>query len=218
MDDGRDGVSGDGGYYVPPPTGSPDAAYPGGQGWQDLSAGQGAVPRPRGAMPSPPPRRKIGFSVIRVVVVVGIVFGGAIWTFFTAADRAGDGSIAKAGDLDVLALQVGDCFDSPGEVEEVSRIRAVPCDEAHDNEVFFEFDLPEGDALPPRQVIDDEIGARCIPAFDEFVGMAYEDSELDVFTFEPTAGSWREGDRTIMCAVYDLSGEQLVGSARGAAR
>jgi hypothetical protein len=234
MDDGRDGVTGDGGwsqggytppaggsgqdgYYVPPPTRSGDATYPGGQGWQGLSTGEGGAPS--GPLPPPPPKRRMGWTALRVVVVIAVVFGGAMWTFLTAADRDQDGSITEAGELDVLALEVGDCFDDPEQgVTEVESIRALPCDQPHDNEVFHEFELPEGAELPSREAIDEQIGTRCLPAFDEFVGIAYEDSALDVFTFEPTAGSWRQGDRTVTCAVYDLSGDKLVGTARGAAR
>lgn len=213
------GGTADGGYYVPPPTGAPGgggAAYPGGQGWQDLSGGGGLQGGPM--PPPPPPTRRFGSTALRVVVVVAIIFGGSIWAFFTSADRGEDGAISKGGDLDVVALQVGDCFDNPGDVEEVASIRAVPCGEAHDNEVILVFDLPEAGSLPSREVIDEHIGMRCLPAFDEFVGIAYEESELDLFTFEPTADGWRQGDHSVTCAVYDLSGEKLVGTARGVAR
>lgn len=128
-------------------------------------------------------------------------------------------SVEEPRTIGIEALEAGACFDVPTEVPEdgssvdVAEVRAVPCDEAHDNEVYATFDL-DGDAYPG----DDEVAARadegCISGFEEFVGTPYEDSELDFIMLTPTPESWEERDhRTVVCAVYDFAGDQLTGTA-----
>lgn len=197
----------------------PDALADGGQ---DASTDANGLPVP----PPPAPKRSIGFSVLRGGAVLVVVFSGLIWGYWNSADRGDDGSINRAGDLDTLSLQLGDCFDTPDaladadetEMQEIEAVRAVPCSDPHDEEIFFVFELDDGPTVPGRATIDEALGSQCLPAFDEFVGMPYEDSQLDISWLEPTAESWKQGDRVVTCTVYDLSGEKLVGSARGAAR
>jgi hypothetical protein len=189
--------------------------YPGGQGWDGLQGGGGLPAAP------PPKRRSIGL-LIRLGIAV-VVIGGGIIGWITSADRDSDGNIVSAGNLVVTDLAVGDCFDDEAgadatEGQLVSSIRAVPCAEPHDNEVFHVFTATGGDELPNRSALDDQIGAQCLPAFDDFVGVAYEESELDFFTFEPTADGWRRGDRRVICALYELDFDKLEGTARGVRR
>ena len=51
-----------------------------------------------------------------------------------------------------------------------------------------------------------------------YVGLAYEESELEVFPITPTEGSWESGDREIICALYNLDFSKITGSMQGAAR
>src|SRR5262245_10627607 len=61
------------------------------------------------------------------------VSGLARWAAAIAiATVAVAGCDANAGDL-----QVGECFDDPGSVEEVSDVQRHPCTEEHSAEVFF---------------------------------------------------------------------------------
>ena len=57
----------------------------------------------------------------------------------------------------------------------------------------------------------------CIARFDEFVGISYEESVLDVGFLTPTEQSWNDGDRAVLCTVYDPA-EEISGSLRGAQR
>jgi hypothetical protein len=59
---------------------------------------------------------------------------------------------------------------------------------------------------------------QCLDRFTGFVGIAYEVSELDILTLYPTQESWRQNDREVVCAVYDMNNTQLVGSARDLGR
>jgi hypothetical protein len=125
----------------------------------------------------------------------------------------------------VFSLPVGTCFNDevePGEAtagDEISSVPTVDCSEPHDNEVFALIDYTETDVYPGEAAIN-EIGTElCIEQFDEYVGIPYLDSELEVFVITPTDASWNDdGDREIICALYNLDFSELSGSMEGAAR
>ena len=122
--------------------------------------------------------------------------------------------------LDVFALNVGECFDDPPNFDpgiEVLELDGIPCDQLHDNEVYALIDYP-GDGLAPfpgddalSVFVDDE----CLVAFEEYVGGDYVSSNLDFADLRPTAGSWEQGDREIVCFLYDFDLRPLTGSAVG---
>lgn len=115
----------------------------------------------------------------------------------------------------VFELAVGDCFDdSSGTDTELSDVPVVDCAEPHDNEVFFTFDMADGD-FPGDDAILAEAESRCLPAFEDYVGLDYASSQLDIFPITPTEGSWSNGDREVICALYDLDLAKLEGSMQG---
>ena len=116
-------------------------------------------------------------------------------------------------------MQVGDCFDDPpglfeGETDFFD-LPAVPCSEPHDNEVYYIFDYPAGGDAPfpgDAELLDWGL-ETCIGAFESYVGATYLQSRLDVAPLIPTADSWEgQGDREIVCALYDYSLSKLLGS------
>jgi hypothetical protein len=158
---------------------------------------------------------------VRASRVVASVVLAALATGCGQASRDDEGAIVESGTAAVDDLRVGDCFDDPAdlsdEVVEVADVDATPCDEPHDNEVFHAFDLP-GDELPADEAIEEQVGEECIPAFDAYVGTAYEDSELDLFAIWPTTASWDEGDRAVTCALFAMDGSKLDESVRDSGR
>jgi Septum formation len=158
-------------------------------------------------------------GVVRLLLAA-VVFGG--WYFFTSfndADRDGSGEIVSAGQLDVMSLQVGDCFNDPEELEQVVfDVAAVPCSEPHDNEVFalMPFGSAFGDSYPGEATLDDYSYEVCGgQSFDSYVGGAYVDSSLEVFSFSPTEESWNDGDREFVCVLYRIDFGEITGTARG---
>ncbi len=98
----------------------------------------------------------------------------------------------------------------------------VPCSEPHDSEAFKSILLPDGD-FPGNEAVSDAADEACIAAFGEFVGIDYfESTDIDINWYVPTAGSWSNGDREILCLVVEIDAEgQLIkstGSLEGAAR
>ncbi len=154
-----------------------------------------------------------------------LILGPLVWGFvdgaINGADRDDSGSVVKAGDLEVTELEVGDCFDLPAGSEndvEVLEVEAIPCSEAHDNEVYVVTNYVAGEDYPGELAIWDFADDFCLTAFDTFVGLAYEDSLLDFGYFYPSPEGWSEGDQEIACVLYDINGAPLTGSMRGAAR
>jgi hypothetical protein len=113
----------------------------------------------------------------------------------------------------VFSLDVGDCFDLPSSVE-VSDVDKVDCSEPHDHEVYRLFDVPNG-SYPGDALLDESASDGCFDSFSSYVGRGYPSSSLDVTWLRPTSESWDQGDREIVCILYDFDYDKLVGSMEG---
>ncbi|MCT1477405.1 septum formation family protein, partial [Microbacterium sp. p3-SID336] len=123
------------------------------------------------------------------------------------------GQVTESANIDVFSVKLGDCMLETGSGM-LTDANVVPCDEPHDNEVFYEIKMDDGDFS------EDAISAAsegCIgDAFTSFVGVAYQDSALDVTTLTPSQDSWEQAnDRVIQCLIVDPAG-QVEGSLKGA--
>lgn len=168
-----------------------------------------------GARPSPGSR--ILALGVRFGIGIALFAGISFFSSLNDADRDGSGELVSAGDLDVMALQVGDCFDDPEELDEVVfDVAAVPCSEAHDNEVYSLVPITAfGTAYPGDSALQDFSYEACVgEPFSQYVGIDYLDSALEVFTFTPTEESWDDGDRDVVCVLFKLDLSKSIGTAR----
>ena len=158
-------------------------------------------------------------GVVRWVAIALLFAGGYFFSTFGDADRDSSGEIVAAGDLDVMSLQVGDCFDDPADLEDVVfEVTAVPCSDPHDNEVYSVQSLATAfpRAFPGQDALWDYSYQVCSGSvFDSFVGTPYVESSLEVFSLTPSEESWEDGDREFVCALFRFDGEKLSGTARG---
>ena len=70
----------------------------------------------------------------------------------------------------------------------------------------------------PGDAIADMAHEGCLARFESFVGRDFESSSLDVATLHPSRESWHgQGDREVVCAVYDIDANKLTGSMKGLA-
>ena len=148
-----------------------------------------------------------------IYIAAAIAF--AVYGAATKVDRDDSGAIVGGGSVDAFQVQVGDCFyDTSESVDEVSSVPGVPCSDPHDNEAFAVFDVSVGE-YPGG----DEMGTlaydSCLTRFESFVGRDYQSSTLEITTMYPSSGSWIENDREVICAVYDVDQNKLIGSAEG---
>lgn len=136
------------------------------------------------------------------------------------ADQAVD--ILDLDHEDVFSLKVGSCFDDDSgeiasdETEEIASIPIRECNEPHDYEVFYTFDLADAPQPPSEAEMDIEIADKCEPAFTEFMGIDYQESIYDYSVFFPTVESWADGDREIACFIVAQEDEKLTKSLKGA--
>ncbi|MCY7411467.1 MAG: hypothetical protein LH471_00230, partial [Salinibacterium sp.] len=73
-------------------------------------------------------------------------------------------------------------------------------------------------AYPGEDGVLAQADTGCEAEFDAFVGINYVESILDFTFYYPTAASWAEGDREILCLIFDPAGKITSGSLSGAAR
>ena len=155
------------------------------------------------AMP-PPIRAKPGkFRTYLSIAVLIVIGAGVLWV--VRNNQAADD------------LTVGTCFDVPTSAE-VTTVEKHACTEAHDAEVIFTGEYTGGSTYPLQASISDYLSTTCAPAFQTYVGIAYEDSTaFDMSYFKPSIDSWNQGDRTFTCYVHDANDAKLTKSAKGAA-
>ncbi|QAV69170.1 hypothetical protein ESZ53_01140 [Salinibacterium sp. UTAS2018] len=153
-------------------------------------------------------RRSIAIAAVAAAAVV--LSGCSILDQVT--DEISDAVDPGAGTTqDIFTLVVGDCEVGHQDGGEVSSTKTIDCAEPHDAEVYAASYLDEGD-FPGDSVIEEQATNDCYAGFSSFMGVEYEDSVYDFSWYYPTEGSWSEGDREILCLVYDPAGNEITGS------
>ena len=142
------------------------------------------------------------------------VAASASVTTAPSASAASDGE-----ETSVFDLEVGDCFGA-ATAEQVDSVVVVDCEQTHVYEVFALVDHEAGDddAYPG----DDEIGQYaddvCRGPFPDYVGHDYETSVYWITTVTPSAETWADGDREIVCTLkLGEEAQETTGSAEGSA-
>lgn len=106
----------------------------------------------------------------------------------------------------VLNLEAGECFTdpeySPAAGEEI--VLYTPCDQHADNQSYGF--VHAGDGTYDRAALAGFGWSSCRRGFAHYwPGEA--GAGLDYFPILPTAETWADGDRDVMCVVYDPRGE-----------
>lgn len=111
----------------------------------------------------------------------------------------------------VFELGVGDCFDDEGSFsDEVSEVPIVECTDPHDNEVYAVHEMTDT-AFPGFDSTGDRADGLCLADFEL---LQHENLELDFGRLIPTDQSWANGDREIICFVYRVDLEKMMGTIR----
>ena len=137
----------------------------------------------------------------------------------TTRDSAGQ--IVEGGDLGAFTIKVGDCLGG-GVTGEIESVDGVPCDQPHQNEVYYSLAAPEGDGtFPGSEALQDQADQACLDAFQGFVGLAFEQSIYEISTLIPTQASWEDAtqkDRELLCLIGQAEGTLTTGTIKGTAK
>ncbi len=113
-------------------------------------------------------------------------------------------------------IEVGDCVNDGSMSGAVTRVPIVDCSGPHDAEAYASFTMA-GDVYPGQAAIEKYGDEQCADAFATFVGVPFSKSSLNYTYYYPGDDSWQQGDRLILCEIYDQSGP-VTGTLKGAER
>jgi hypothetical protein len=185
-----------GAQYPPPP---PLPYQQGGYG------PPGQYGQPPAGYPYPPPPKKsrkgliIGLSVAAFLIAACVV---GVAVFFIVATK--DKVIATD-------LAVGDCLT---EIPNGSLVQMVPktdCAQPHAGEAYAVLTMPDGDY--PGEATINEWQNRCPAELESYSPDAMADDTIGVFVLYPTAETWKQGDRAVVCIA--TTEDKRSGSLRG---
>jgi Septum formation len=163
-------------------------------------------PPPYTPMPQQPPVRRR--SPLITIVIIGVIAVFLIVAVYFALGRK-----------DVKELAVGDCFNEPTNISEVSDVEHHACTEPHDNEVVAVLTdtTPAGQPFPGDSYFRTQLGERCGPAVTAYIGTdVMVQNVLDFGVFFPNEDGWGRGDRGLTCYVYRVDRAKLTSSVKGA--
>lgn len=124
--------------------------------------------------------------------------------------------------VSAYAVKVGDCVDDGNKAGTLHTVKIVSCDESHDSEAFSSVKLSDA-RYPGAASIQSTATKMCKSDFETFAGIEYSQTKLlDFSWYHPTAASWGQGDRTILCFIESTNSRReavpTVGSLRNAER
>ena len=162
-------------------------------------------------------------TLIAALVVVVAACSGPSASGSPDESPAAAATFAPGVKTSLFDLDEGDCFNS-SEDPDAQDVALTDCGDAHEYEVYLVVDL-DADASEPypgTEAITAFVNEHCTERFAQFVGRAYEDSALWLYSSVPTEDSWASGDRTVRCSLYwpalDGAHQPLIGSAQGSNR
>lgn len=127
--------------------------------------------------------------------------------------------------LNPFDLRVGQCYNQGAWFDEEQERRieltaSIGCEQPHQREVFFEaeFPAPNGAPFPGEAAMQEWSTELCYGEFEPFVGLEYERSRYEIGFIHPTEATFEHEvgrHRRVTCVIYDLLGEELMGTAQG---
>lgn len=156
-------------------------------------------------------RRSVRLATSAIALV------STVWTL------GGCGLFGKDGDrqaVSVFSIRQGQCFKAQTEVKaQLSELTSVDCAQQHAQEAYAVVPYRAADGSAPDTYPGDDVLTKfadgaCAGAYKPYVGVDYLDSRLYYTYLLPSARSWEDEDRSVVCFVTS-AGEPLQGSAKG---
>ncbi len=128
-------------------------------------------------------------------------------------------------------MKIGDCIVPPTDIKaEITGVNVVKCTMPHTQEVFAIVDYvataPAGavtsvtsksDSYPGDTALRTAANGLCLQKYGAYIGVDYRDSTLFYTYLLPSARSWGNRDRSIVC-IITTTGQQLTASVKGSKR
>jgi hypothetical protein len=121
------------------------------------------------------------------------------------------------------SIIAGQCLDDvPDPAQQQYGVLVIPCEDPHTYEVYAQAKIDTGQPsgkgapYPGPLAVANSAEAQCFGAFDQFMGVKWEESNYDIQAWWPSEVSWNtKTDRTILCGVYRVTGGKTKGTVRG---
>ncbi|BDX34581.1 hypothetical protein TUM20985_51280 [Mycobacterium antarcticum] len=140
--------------------------------------------------PGPPPKKSrkglfIGLGVL-AVVLIGALIAAVAFFFFATKDK-------------VIAtdLAVGDCLTDIPDGSLVQLVPKTDCNQPHAGEAYAVLTMPDGEY--PGEAAINVWQNKCPDELASYAPDALTDDSIGVFVLYPTAETWGQGDRAIVC-------------------
>lgn len=187
----------------------------------EVRATTAASPGAGGVGAAVPPAPGASARRQRTLTIAGLALAGLVVVGGTVL-AAGNGytpdpDTVRGTDL-VTELAVGQCFDEDldGVDDSQAFVDIHHCGTDHEYEVFGEFELDDGD-FPGDEAAREAGDQGCYDLFEPYVGLDWEQSELDWSMYWPSEESWEDGDREVTCLLAEPEGHGT-GSAEHSGR
>jgi len=148
----------------------------------------------------------------RGLAVAGLVLSG-LWIVLIvlaligntgAATRSSStGIITHSGRMNVFSLKIGDCFDNPAGAKSVHTVTAIPCDQAHNAQIYAKFKLRGSDLHYPGAASVARMARSGCNARIGSVNKSMITSAMTIRIFLPEEVAWITGQRTVSCMIVN---------------
>lgn len=163
----------------------------------------------------------LGVSLIISSLILGLIFlnnDGEELTALGVVSTSSSSQPVPSQERDIRDLGPGACINDT-QVEWGDFLYLVPtldCSYAHDSEIISVGDLPFS-SFPDEYEAWEFLDDKCFVSFESYVGLPYQDSDLEFSSFTPTQKEWAQGDRGFHCVVFSPDGP-LTGTVKDLGR
>ena len=150
------------------------------------------------------------FRAVLGLVAAALAVGlSACGLFEGNSYRDDSGQVTASASINPSQLQTGDCIvDYNGLPNSITTLDVVPCTDPHEAEVF---------AVNSSATTDDDVNADfCKGAFQTYIGVSYDESELYASWIISTSN--RSDTAVLSCIVYDKENSSVTTSFKGSQR
>jgi Domain of unknown function (DUF4190)/Septum formation len=136
-----------------------------------------------------------GAWIVLIVVAVATGYLGS------ATHSPTTGQITHSESLSVFSLAVGDCFNNPVGATSVVSVTAIPCNQAHNAQIYAKFNLAGSDQSYPGTAVVTRLASSTCSARTGSLDKSKVTNSMTLRFLFPDADAWLNGERTVACMI-----------------